>query len=264
MKLDAGLNIVDATCADDANGSIGVSIIEGTEPITYAWSNGTTNQTIENAMAGVYTVTITDATGETMELSGEVKAPAPINISTNITDASCQGQSDGAVIATVEGGVAPYTYTWSNGATTENLEGVSGGYYVLIVTDANGCEAKATAIVENTVFIDINGIIKNSGCSVNNGAVDVTVEGGVAPYTFLWSNGSDSEDLSGLAAGSYRLTATDANGCLSSRTFIIRENNPISLSATMQQTACVENNSGAIDLTINGGEEPYNHTHTPG
>lgn len=260
VKLDAGLNIVDATCADDANGSIGVSIIEGTEPITYAWSNGTTNQTIENAMAGVYTVTITDATGETMELSGEVKAPAPINISTNITDASCQGQSDGAVITTVEGGVAPYTYSWSNGATTENLEGVSGGYYVLTVTDTNGCEAKATAIVENTVFIDINGIITNSGCSVNNGAVDVTVEGGEAPYTYSWSNGSDSEDLSGLAAGSYRLTATDANGCLSSRTFIVRENNPISLSATMQQTACVENNSGAIDLTINGGEEPYSYS----
>ncbi|WP_221412673.1 SprB repeat-containing protein, partial [Fulvivirga lutimaris] len=264
VKLDAGLNIVDATCSDEANGSIGVSIIEGTEPITYVWSNGSTNQTIENAPAGVYMVTITDATGETMELSGEVDAPSPINIGTSITDASCQGQSDGAVITTVEGGVAPYIYSWSTGATTENLEGISGGYYVLTVTDANGCEAKATAIVENTVFIDINGIITNSGCSTNNGSVDVTVEGGVAPYTFYWSNGQETEDLSGLAAGAYRLTATDANGCLSSRTFIVRENNPISLSASMQQTACVENNSGAIDLTIIGGEEPYSYSWSNG
>ena len=264
VKLDATLNIVDATCSSEANGSIGVSIIEGSEPFTYIWSDGSTNQSIENATAGVYSVIITDATGESMELSGEVNAPSAITITTDITDASCQGQPDGVVTTTVEGGVAPFTYSWSNGAETESLNAIGGGYYVLTVTDANGCEAKATAIVENTVFIDINGIITNSGCSTNNGAVDVTVDGGLAPYTFYWNNGSVAEDLSGLAAGAYRLTATDANGCFSSRTFIVRENNPISLSASMQQTACVENNSGAIDLTIIGGEEPYTYSWSNG
>ncbi|QSE98243.1 T9SS type A sorting domain-containing protein [Fulvivirga lutea] len=256
-NLEADLTVVQNNCTDDFSGSISVNIIDGVEPFSYAWSNGASGSDINNLPNGEYTVTITDATGETLELSAEITSPEAITIDFIITEASCAGQTDGSVDATISGGVAPYTFSWSNGVTSEDLPAVGGGYYLLNVTDANGCTTTAPALVENSVFINVNGNVTNTGCSTVNGSIDITIDGGTGPYTFQWSNGDATEDLSGLSQGNYNVVVTDANGCFSSRNFFVNENNPIRLSAVSSPTACIEDNSGSIDLTVVGGEEPY-------
>jgi hypothetical protein len=258
-NLDAYLLTTNATCANEASGSAEVVVVDGVAPYAYLWSNGDTLATATNLVAGSYSVIITDASGATLELFNEVTAPIGMSITTEITDASCSGQSDGAITASITGGVPPYNTLWSNGATTENIDGLKGGYYLLTVTDASGCTAKASAIVDNTIFISINGKVTNASCTTDDGAIDVTVEGGTGPYTYSWTNGSEVEDLDGLSTGSYRITATDVNGCFAARTFSINKDNPLRLSSITTPTACVENNSGAIDLFVNGGAEPYTY-----
>ncbi len=264
VKLEANLIATNLTCAEENNGIIEIEIVDGTAPFTYAWSNGATTESLSELAVGSYSVIITDGSGATLELATEISAPPALAVVMDITDATCSGQSDGAINASVSGGTAPYTYSWSNGISTEDQTGLRSGYYLLTVTDANGCENKTAAIIDNTVTIAIDADITNAGCNVNNGTLDVTIEGGAAPYTFSWNNGATTEDLSDLAPGAYRITVTDANGCFSARTFSIRENNPLRLTSDITNTACVENNSGAIDLTVIGGEAPYTYAWSNG
>jgi hypothetical protein len=257
VKLAANLIVTDATCGGTNTGSIEIEILDGMEPYSFIWSNGVSDSINSNLIAGNYSVLITDGTGAELELATQIDEPEPIVTTVSIIDASCSGSFDGAIDATVSGGVAPYTYQWSNGMTEEDITGLKSGYYLLTVTDVNGCQLKTPAIIENTIFISVNGEVTNAGCSTNNGSIDITADGGTEPYSYSWANGSESEDLANLASGTYRVTVTDANGCFSSRTFGVGVNNPLRLTSLVTKTACIENNSGAIDLTISGGLEPY-------
>ncbi len=256
-NLEAHLVKSDAKCANEPSGSLEVVVDDGVAPYTYQWTNGSTEAVNSNIIAGTYSVTITDANGSVLELMEEIMAPSAIEISTETINATCSGQSDGAITTVISGGTAPYSILWSNGATSQDVEAIAGGYYSLQVTDTNGCVATASAIVNNTVFISITGTVTNAGCNLDNGAIDINVSGGMAPYTFSWSNESTEEDISELLPGSYRVIVTDANGCFSTRTFGVSRDNPLRLSSITTPTACIENYSGTIDLTVNGGALPY-------
>ena len=177
-----------------------------------------TTEDISGLAAGNYTVTITDAAGATASASATVIAPPALNASTNVTNASSPGASDGAVNLTVTGGTAPYSFAWSNAATTEDISGLSAGTYNVTITDANGCSTTASATVtENTSPINASTAVTNATCAgAADGAVNLTVTGGTAPYSFAWSNGATTEDISGLSAGNYSVTITDAAGATAS------------------------------------------------
>lgn len=136
-------------------------------------------------------------------------------ITASVDEASCEDASDGAIDINVSGGTAPYTYSWSNGATTEDLNGVAAGTYTVVVTDANGCTQDASI----TIGVSVNPvsvaatITPATNAAIADGAIDITVTGGVPPYTFAWSNGATTEDLSGIAPGTYELTIIDDAGC---------------------------------------------------
>lgn len=133
-----------------------------------------------------------------------------------VTDVKCYGSSTGAIDLTVKDGLAPFIYSWSNGATTEDLAGVPAGTYTVTVTDANKCSTTAANIVvaQPAAAISASSSVTNiSAYGANDGAINVTVSGGTPAYAFLWSNGATTEDISGLAPGTYSVTITDANGC---------------------------------------------------
>jgi hypothetical protein len=158
------------------------------------------------------------------------------------------------------GGTAPYTYLWSNGATTEDLAGITAGTYTVTITDANGCTTTASVtITEPTATLGATTTQTDVLCFGNStGAIDLTINGGTAPYAYLWSNGATSEDLTNIAAGTYDVTITDGNGCTITSSVTITEPTA-TLAATTTQTdvLCFGNSTGAIDLTITGGTAPY-------
>jgi hypothetical protein len=181
------------------------------------WSDGQTTATATGLAAAAYTVTVTDANGCTGTLNVTVNnAGAPSVAVTSTTDVNCNGGTDGAIDITVTGGTAPYTYSWTNGATTEDLTGLGAGSYTGTITDANGCTAIGGPITINEPAdtIAISAVVTDvTNAGGSDGAIDITVSGGTSPYTYSWSNGSTSGDLTGLTAGTYDITVTDANGC---------------------------------------------------
>lgn len=135
----------------------------------------------------------------------------------NIT---CFGAQDGAIDAAVSGGTAPYTYSWTNGAATEDISSLASGYYKLLVTDAYGQtgEADITLTEPKPLTLEMEPFKYPSGLNIScfecyNGSIDVSVHGGVEPYAYTWNDDATTQDRSGLGAMSYAILVTDANGC---------------------------------------------------
>jgi hypothetical protein len=152
------------TCNGANNGSLNLTVLGGTAPYTYTWSNGASTSNPSNLPAGTYVVTVTDANGCTfISNPAVVNEPSAITASVTATNASAAGASDGSVASTVNGGTAPYTYTWSNGANTPNISAVPAGTYSVTITDANGCTnvesatvSSPTSILSNNANINIS------------------------------------------------------------------------------------------------------------
>ncbi len=264
VNLQAHLEPVDVSCNGAADGSIAAIVDEGNGPFTYSWSNGSTEGTLTGLPAGDYGVTITDADGNVLELDTTIFEPEAIEVTGEITNATCAGYNDGSIAINVVGGSGDYTYQWSNGSTEANISNLSAGNYFLTITDSEGCSINERFVVASNVTINLSASVTKASCAEANGAIDLTVSGGTGPYTYAWDNGSTTEDLTNLAADIYSVTLTDANGCTKNGTFVVQENNPLSLTATTTKTGCVEDNTGSIDLTVTGGLEPYTYVWTNG
>ena len=247
FALDVTATVVNAL-VNGGNGSADATVTGGTTPYTYSWSNGATTEDI-TAPAGTYTLTVTDANGCTDVVTVTITEPAPIVPVATPSPVLCNGMMTGSVDLTVTGGIAPYTYSWSNGATTEDLTNVPAGTYTVIVTDANGFTATTSAIVtEPTALVAVINPT-NPVCFGYTGSANATVTGGTAPYTYSWSNGATTEDISNVLAGVYTLTATDANGCVTTQ--IVTITDPAQVPAPSVLGANVCNGTNAV-LTATG------------
>jgi gliding motility-associated-like protein len=147
-----------------------------------------------------------------------------ITVTPVVTNTICTA-AFGSINITVSGGTSPYTYLWSNGATTEDITGLKAGTYTVTITDANGCSTTSTSTVEAiSVPITVTPVVTNTTCTASIGAISLIVNGGTAPYTYLWNNGATTPNISGLAAGTYSLAITDANGCITNMPFTVGTN----------------------------------------
>ena len=251
-------------CFGGNNGQVLLTVIGGSAPYTYIWSNGQFTQDITNLSAGTFTVTVTDANGCTSVSTATVTQPtASLSGSTTTTaNISCFSGNNGAIDLTVVGGTSPYTFNWSTGAVSEDLNGLSAGSYSVTITDANGCTAVSSGTISQPVgalSTNIN-IAQNIPCfGGGSGAVDLTVSGGTTPYIYIWSNGQTIEDISGLAAGVYTVTITDANGCNTSASATITQPSAALASSVSsnQPVLCFGGNNGSLDVTVSGGTFPY-------
>jgi hypothetical protein len=240
-----------------ANGCTGTGSVEatvsGTAPFVFAWSNGADVQNIQSVPSGNYGLTVTDANGCSAEATAELVAPGTPMVTALGTVANC-GNSDGTLSATVDGGTAPYTFSWSNGATDQTLTGMPAGAYLVNVTDANGCAGNAEATVGSTAAATVSLTATADGCT-GTGSVDATVNG-AAPFAFAWSNGADTEDLSGVASGNYSLVATDANGCLATASIELTAPTAPAATATATLANC-GSNDGTASVSATDGTAPY-------
>ncbi len=250
---------MDVSCKGQNDGSITTAVSGGTAPYTYSWSNGAGTAAISSLQPGMYSVTVTDAKSCSSTESYTITEPAELTAAAMATDILCKGDNTGVVSLSVNGGTSPYTYLWSDGQNTANLSGVVAGSYAVTVTDANGCQAMASATIDEPAeLLVIQGQADQITCNGDtDGSVSITVTGGEAPYSYSWSNGSTSEDLDNLVPGTYTISVTDNIGCVKTAVFEIT--NPPVLSVTGVETpvSCNGAEDGSVNLTVTGGEAPY-------
>ncbi|GAB5416790.1 MAG: hypothetical protein Crog4KO_22790 [Crocinitomicaceae bacterium] len=261
--FDYQANITDETCTS-GNGAIDIDILGFPNPQDYVWSTGATTQDVSGLSSGWYSVTLSTNNGGGCIVTDSffvASSSGTLNIDSLITiDESCD-LMNGSIDAFISGGTVPYSYSWDNGATSEDLTGLDEGTYTLTVTDAAGCITSASVtIINNSFGFGIAGsVITDENCGDGQGEIDITVAGGQAPYTYSWSHGPTSEDVTGLTSGSYTVTVTDNTGCTSSETYTVGNNtNGFIASATVTDETCGDTN-GAIDLTVLGGVTPLTY-----
>jgi len=259
----AGIN---TSCGED-NGFATVSATDGIEPYTFSWSNGATGLTIMDLASGDYIVTVTDAAGCTIECMTSITASTSPACTVVGIDTTC-GDDNGSATVSASDGIAPYTFSWSNGDTGTSVSDLLAGIYEVTVTDAEGCESTCDVTISMsespTCSIDN---FDNESCLGGDGSATVSPIGGTPPYTFSWSNGATANMINDLTAGTYMVTVTDESGCTTSCSITLvadiecefdlaldkvlnttKTPGPFSAGGTVVYTICVYN-QGVIDAT---------------
>ncbi|MBK8968954.1 MAG: hypothetical protein IPM36_20230 [Lewinellaceae bacterium] len=229
--INLSTSVMDVACFGYFNGAIDLTVGGGTPGYTYAWSNGPVSQDINFLSADTYTVTVTDQNGCTKTTSATVGEPDPLFALGIADNVACKGGSTGAISLTVIGGTPGYTYAWTSGPTTQDLNNISAGTYTVTVTDARGCTTTSSATVSEPSSIVTGSTMVTSACNVNDGAINVTASGGVPGYQVKWSGPSGGDpagveiaasggmyNITGLTVGAYTITITDANSCTTTTT----------------------------------------------
>lgn len=246
---------VDALCGSNI-GSITTTVTGGFAPYNYSWNAGYTTPNLTNLTAGTYTLVVVDAMGCMQQITVVIQSLGIFSLGESHWDATC-GNNDGLIDLTNQGGVSPFTYTWSNGATTEDQSNLSAGIYDVTVTDSFGCFNSTTIIIGNINGPTLTSSSLSSTCGNSNGSIDLVPSGGVPPYTYLWSNGATTEDISSLSAGFYNVTVSDQNSCQGFASIAVSDSNLLAVTSVMTNPSC--GNSGNISLTLNGGTLPYTY-----
>lgn len=201
------------------DGTATVSPNGGTGGFTFEWDNGATTPTIENLSGGTYCVTVTDQVGCTEEGCVEVSignCGAILNL--GATSVLCNGESSGSAYVVVTGGMSPFTIEWSNGMMGDSIVGLAAGVYEVTATDPSNCELSGMvevtepSVLELFLANQIDPLCEDDA----TGSLTGSVQGGVSPYLFEWSTGSNEPTISNLSVGTYSLTVMDANNCIDS------------------------------------------------
>ena len=246
----------DATCGD-SNGRIEVAASGGTAPYTYQWSTGATTSSINELPAGDYWVAVQDSMGcfafEYILIS-ESNSP---NLELTKQDVTCQGQN-GAATALASGMGLNFTYAWSTGETTPDIDSLRAGFYIVTVSDESGCRQLGMVLIEDNSLRAAIPDFEPATCDEANGSAVAVAEGGVEPYTYQWSNGTTTAELTGVEPGEYTLVVTDSTGCQASATVEIPEIPGPTLSVEAVNPLCGETNGSAL-VSATGGAEPYTY-----
>lgn len=256
--------ITDAQCAGSADGGIATNVSGGVGTLTYNWASGQNTANLTGIVAGVYSVTVSDGNGCSASASYTVGSNSALVLGPpTITVVTCQ--SGGSITADVSGGTQPYNYTWSNTQQTgQYISNLQAGDYTLTARDANGCSINDTYTVgtDPSAVAITNALITNVTCvGATDGSISVTFTGGTGAVTGVWSSGSYSppgNTVTGLAAGTYSVTASDPTGCSASATYNVT--GPAGLTTTtpvITDAVCYQSPTGSIDVNPVGGTPPY-------
>lgn len=203
-------------CAGQNNGSINVQVNGGTGPFNFNWAqSGVSGQNPTNLAPGQYTVSVSDNNGCQTVNSYTVPAATPIVVNSTVQNETDAGASDGSASVNVTGGTGPYTYLWSNGATTSTISNIGAGVYQATVTDINGCSTVINVAVSNAgCAITASATVAGPKCFDSaDGSVTINVQNGGAEADAIWPDGLTGLTRNDLAAGSYNVIIEDESGC---------------------------------------------------
>lgn len=278
----------DISCNSVDDGMIDLTVSGSAGPFTFNWATGGLTEDVSGLSPGLYFVIITDSNGCSDSVVQVIEEPQPLQFdpsqvsSYNGYQISCYGMNDGWIDISVIGGTEPYSFNWTtlNGSglnyAIEDQTGLTAGTYKIMITDANGCTIMDEFILEEPLPIIISSVNSifpsgdNISCNgMDDGTIDLTVNGGVPGYTYNWSTSNGTglspliEDQTGLTAGTYDAEVSDSNGCISSVSIDL--NQPLELIAQISSPeypsgtniSCFGLNDGSIELDVTGGSAPY-------
>lgn len=267
LAFDGNPVVTNVVCRGDSTGAIDVAVTGGSGNYTFEWSyQNATSEDLMNLPAGVYFLTVRDTeTGESISDQFTVTEPANgLALTADITDATCQGTTDGAISVNVTGGSAPLNLVWQGDLPdgTTNQSNLDPGNYALTVVDADGCRIDTTLEVGQTDGINIDNIDTNPIGGNGNGEIALTISGGTGNYSYSWTgpNGFSSSmaTISNLnVTGEYCVTITDGNTCSASACIMLTERLRISSTDVVQ--TCPGEDNGSITVNIDGGLPPYQY-----
>ena len=255
-------------CNGETNGRLGINQIAGGngqmfEDYTISWSTGDTGPITEGLSGSTtYSVTVSDGQGCQQVRERFLPEPPPIEIELAADSVSCAGGSDGSAQAVdVVGDAPPFTYNWSDGQTGEQAGSLSAGTYFLTVNDQNGCAGIAEVNIGEPTPLALSLEREDVDCFGNqNGALSAAASGGTPGYTYNWSGGQTTAEATGLGAGLYTLTLTDANGCTAEAQDSIRSPEPLTAGLAANRPVCFGEANGSISVTPQGGTPPYRYS----
>ena len=254
----ASLSPTNPSTFGGTNGSVNLTVSQGTSPFTYSWSNGATTQNVSSLSVGTFSVTVTDAASRTGTAS--VTLTSPPGASLSLTNPSTFGGTNGSITLTVSQGTSPFTYAWSNGATTQNISSLSVGTYSVTVTDAASRTGTASVTLTSPPGVTgtITHITTNGG---SNGAISVSVTQGTTPYAYAWTGSSvTTAARTSLSVGTYVVTVTDALSRTGSSTFVVT--NPPVVTAAITNATVYAAADGALDVSVTQGLSPFTYAWT--
>jgi gliding motility-associated-like protein len=252
-------------CFGDATGSVTVTGVDGLAPYEYSLDGGAyqSSGTFNTLVAGSHTVTVRDALTSTSDVPVTIAQPgALLTVTTIRVNVLCAGGSSGSATATGADGTAPYSYSWSTTPvqTGATATGLKAGTYTVTVTDANGCTANTSVTIAEPLALTVITTQTNALCNGGaTGTATAVPAGGTGPYAYSWNTSPVQTGVTatGLAAGSYIVTVSDANGCLATGNVTITEPAPLELDATPAEAKCPDSSDGSITLGITGGTPLY-------
>jgi uncharacterized protein (DUF2141 family) len=242
-------------CNGENNGTASISVTGGASPYTYTWSTGANTTSIANLTAGQYSVSVKDANGCQKIANFNITQPSKIWANASKQDVTCFGANNGSITTAASGGTAPYTYKWSNAATSPNLNNLTSALYTLTITDANACTFTKDFTINQAKDIVASINKTDTKCfGAANGTAKAIANGGNGGFTYLWSNGNTTQQVLSLGKGAYTVTVCDAKQCKKAVSATITEPADITLSLTPAVAgACPR----SATIKAVGGTAPY-------
>ncbi|MBX7095911.1 MAG: HYR domain-containing protein, partial [Flavobacteriales bacterium] len=274
-QLSNTMTHTDNSVIGGTSGTATANVSGGTPAYSYLWNNGQTSSMASGLAAGTYSVSITDANLCTISDNVIINEPPCNNFqaAVNTSGVLCFGESNGSATVVVAHGTAPYQYSLDGAAFIPNpsgtFTGLNGGAHTLNIMDASNCVVTQNFTINNPSALSVGLSPTSITCyGLSNGTIDLSVSGGTTPYSFEWINNNGNitiahtEDVIGLAASTYSVTVTDANGCSTSASAGITMPSAISVTNITTDLTCNGTNDGAIDATVSGGQSPYTYAWT--
>lgn len=262
IPVITSVSVTNATCKGGNNGDINITVIGGTPPYTYTWSNGATTEDLSGLSEGIYSVEVKDSNGEIVAANQiEVKFNFEVTINNSITTPpACNGGTNGAIALNITANGGSLTYKWEHDANLNNsvAENLPEGSYSVEVIDANGCKDTETfQLKENKPEITDAQVNHPTCFGSTNGTINITVTSGTGPYGFDWTGPNDvkynTEDISNLDQGYWLVKITDANGCITEHAYGVTAPNDIAADITSTKCDAGKSNGTASLLNVGGG-----------
>ncbi len=221
----------------------------GMPPYTYSWNpnigTGAGPHTVCPSVTTGYTVTMTDSTGATSTALATVTVNSAMVLNDSTINIACNGNTNGTSTAQVSGGTSGFTYSWSNGQSTQTATGLGAGNYTVTVTDSKGCIKTRAVTVTQPTLLNLTATPNNVNCTDDTlASANSNASGGTGPYTYSWSNGATTQNITGITSGSYTVLVTDANGCTQVQVVSVTINTKPKAAATANPS------SGQVPLTV--------------